>query len=177
MPKVKIPNTFPQRTSSRQKPPTTGRSKTQRTVRIKRYPVSPIPRRVEELQRIAAVDPGITTGLAFRVNEQILTCVGYSDDEVLKMLPKSLEYVVIERFQTGSRLDMYGLATIELVGQLVGWCKCLKIPYEVTTPQSRYPFMTEARGAVGGLIEPSEVAKHEVDALAHLLAWEYRNSQ
>lgn len=112
--------------------------------------------------------------MAFRLEGELHTIAVTTNDEVLKMIRK-MEFVVFEQFATSGRLSSPGLATIMLCGMIVGWCKALKIPYEAAIPQNRYTFMKEAQGAVGGLIVPSNVAKHEVDALAHLLAWEYRD--
>lgn len=114
--------------------------------------------------------------MAFRLEGELHTIAVTTNNEVLKMIRK-MEFVVFEQFATSGRLSSPGLATIMLCGEIVGWCKANKIPYEAAIPQNRYTFMKEAQGAVGpdGLIMPSNVAKHEVDALAHLLAWEYRH--
>lgn len=172
MPKVRLPTSqkYPtQRIAARHS------SGKPRTPKARKYPKSP-PVAPPSNARIAAVDPGITTGMAFRIGPKLATLAVFTDDEVLNML-EGFEFVVIERFATAGRLSTPGLLTIELVGQIIGWCKCNKVPYELVTPQARWSFMSEAQGAVGGLIEPSAVAKHEVDSLAHLLAFEYRNSR
>lgn len=145
-----------------------------RVPKIEHYPASPA--QAPSKLRIAAVDPGITTGMAFRINGKLVTCVGYNDEEVLDLL-HDLDFVIVERFQTAGRLSAPGLITIELVGAIKGWLRHQDIPYEIATPQARYAFMTEAFAniGVGKIIEPSKVAKHQRDALAHLLAAEYRH--
>lgn len=113
--------------------------------------------------------------MAFRIDGALHTCVAFSPTETLDMLELA-QHVVVERFQTSGRLSGPGLETIELVGAIMGYCYARNIPLSIASPQMRYSHMRDAQAAVGVLIEPSHVAKHEVDALAHLLAWEYRNA-
>lgn len=185
MPKVSMPppsqggrRVQPPKNSPYRRPPLVSkapRGSSNREPRI--YPKSPQPTPSIDL-RLVGIDPGYTTGMAFRIDGDLHTLVSYNDDDVLKML-KGVQMVVVERFATAGRLSAPGLFTIELVGQIVGWCKALKVPYELATPQARYAFMDYAKSQVGPgkLIERSKVSRHETDALAHLLAWEYRNRQ
>lgn len=125
---------------------------------------------------LIAVDPGITTGMAFWVNGQVRTCVAYNEKEVVELL-EGAKAVVVERFATAGRLSGYGLQTIELVGTIRGWCWAKGVEFFIATPQQRYPRMSEAEASVGWIITPSKVAKHEVDALAHLLAFDLREQK
>jgi hypothetical protein len=123
--------------------------------------------------KIIAVDPGYTTGMAFRLPDGILqTCVCTSKDEVLEMIQGWTNIVLIERFATGGTLSAPGLHTIELGAEIIGWCKAKKIEWLYRAPTQRYGGMPLARGAVGHLIPSSATAKHEVDALAHIFAYE-----
>lgn len=142
--------------------------------KIEKYPASPT--QIPTKLRLMAIDPGITTGMAFRIDGKLATCVGYSDEDVIDLI-HDLDVVVIERFATAGRLSAPGLLTIELVGQVRGWCRAQGIRCDVATPQARYMYMQEAYNNIGRgkLIEPSKVQQHERDALAHLLSWEYRN--
>lgn len=145
-----------------------------RVAKIDKYPASPA--QVPTSIKLCAIDPGITTGMAFRIGGKLATCVGYSDEEVLDLI-HDVDVVVIERFATAGRLSAPGLITIELVGQVRGWCRAQGIHCETAIPQARYAYMQEAINniGVGKLIEPSRVQQHERDALAHLLSWEFRN--
>lgn len=124
---------------------------------------------------MASIDPGMTTGLAFRLNGDLHTCVVTDEHEIFDLI-EGMEQVVIERFQTAGRLSAPGLITIELVGSVRGWCYAKGIPLTMQFPVDRYPFMREAQRAIGTVIQPSKWAKHEVDALAHLLTWEYKHA-
>lgn len=88
------------------------------------------------------------------------------------------EQVVIERFIGESRLNAVRTETIELVGGVRAWCHINGVKLDLPTPGMRYSHMNVAREACGPgkLIERSKWSKHEIDALAHLLAWEYRNA-
>ncbi len=108
--------------------------------------------------------------MAFYVEGQIRTCVAFSDREVLELLDGA-KLVIIERFATSGRISSYGLQTVELVGAIKGWCWSRGVDFHLSTPTQRYPQMGVAEQAVGSIITPSKFAKHEVDALAHLLAY------
>lgn len=123
--------------------------------------------------KLIAVDPGYTTGMAFRDPDgQLVTCVCTTRDEVLEMISGWVDLVIIERFATGGTLSAPGLHTIELGAEIVGYCKALKINWLYRAPTQRYSGMPFARGAVGHIMPSSPTAKHEVDALAHIFAYE-----
>lgn len=124
--------------------------------------------------KLIAVDPGYTTGMAFRLpNGNLQTCVCTSKDEVLEMIETWADLVIIERFATGGTLSAPGLHTIELGAEIVGYCKRKPaIPWLYRAPMQRYSGMPYARGAVGHVMPKSPTAKHEIDALAHIFAYE-----
>lgn len=119
-----------------------------------------------------AIDPGQTTGIAVRMNAGggvvTNTCVVTSAEEVWKYVA-GLEWsaVIIERFATAGYLSKYGLHTIEIVGGVKALCYTRALKLVVHTPQFRYPYMTEAKA----FLADREHMVHEVDALAHLLAY------
>lgn len=129
---------------------------------------------------LLAIDPGWTTGIASRVGGELFTCVvSYRDPKlVLDMIP-SANQVVVERFTTEGVLGAPGLDTIELVGAVYGFCYARSIPVEIAMPGSRYSHMQAAIQMEGKgpnyLIKHNATSKHEIDALAHLLAYEYRH--
>lgn len=176
MPERKMPAAAPWQKKSKRSP-----VRRAPVPKAEHYPASPAQKPTK--LRIIAVDPGITTGMAFRVNGKLATCVSFSEDEVLDLI-RDADIVVVEKFATAGRISMPGLVTTELVGSIRGWVRAHnkltphQTQFETATPQQRWAFMNEAIDNIGRdkLIEPSRVAKHERDALAHLFAWEYRNS-
>lgn len=123
--------------------------------------------------QILSFDPGYTTGVALRLaNGEYTTCVCTTREECLELITPGIQLVIVERFQTAGILSAPGLHTIELGSEIVGYAKALKIPWVRQQPTQRYQGMPLARGAVGKDIERSDVAKHEVDALAHIIAYE-----
>jgi hypothetical protein len=119
---------------------------------------------------ILAIDPGLSTGVALRSNGTLTTTTLHSNEAVWALFNKShVNVVVIERFATAGRLSSPGLATIELVGSIKGICYIQGILLHVHVPQFRYAWMDRAKALLQG-VEAHTV--HEVDALAHLLAYE-----
>jgi hypothetical protein len=129
---------------------------------------------------IAAVDPGWHTGMAFSLKGQLATCVALNETQVLQFLEQA-NYVIVEEFNTAGRLSNAGHDTIELIGQIKGFCKARGIGFELKLPTSRYAFLKQAQAMCGKdkLILKSSTSRHEVDALAHLLGWlsRYKNGQ
>lgn len=127
---------------------------------------------------LVAIDPGITTGYAARIQGKLFSCVCFTPEEVLDLI-EGAHTVVYERFATSGRISSYGLETVELVGMITGFCYARKIKTVRATPTMRYTHMNAAALMVGRgkLIEPSKVQQHQIDSLAHLLAFEYRNER
>lgn len=164
MPKVTIPprTVIPKRRPSRPAQP-------------RNYPTSP-PQAVPSNARLIALDPGWTTGCALRIDGKLYGVLCYSPAEVLELV-KGCQQVVIERFDTSGRLSAPARDTIDLVGQVKGLCWYLKIPLDIATPTMRYAFMTDAKKEIGKSIEHCADERHMIDALSHLLAFEYRQSR
>jgi hypothetical protein len=121
---------------------------------------------------VIAIDPGGTSGVAIRYPDgTIFTTACKAPEEVyaLIMLP-GIEQVVIERFAAVT-ISKYGLHTVRIVGGVYALCWEHKIPYTEHAPQHRYPFKKEAREILKG----RRVVIHEIEALEHLLRWEYDN--
>lgn len=120
------------------------------------------------LSKVMAIDPGLSIGVATNW-PGYNTCVFHDKYDLLTLIGNQLpDVVVVERFATGGRLSSYGLATIELVGIIQGYCFAKGIRFVTQTPSSRKAFMSDAKGL------KITTGPHELDALAHLLEWEYR---
>lgn len=135
---------------------------------------------------IVAIDPGQNVGLAVRfdnTNWGTLTIEKVPDaDDRFDLLLATLteqfdrgpcEMVVVESFKTMSRyLSKYGLETIELVGAIRALCWQRGVSVTLQMPIQRKPWENTAAAMVKARKRPA--TDHEVSALSHLLAYEYR---
>ena len=132
-----------------------------------------------------SIDPGGKSGVAFRLDDgKILTCVceslfdkntklRFDATELYEMLSlPNITHVIVETFQAQT-IDKYGLHTVRLVGAIEAICWYRKIPLTKHMPQDRYPFKEEAKEILQSFKRAYMV--HELDALAHLLRWEFDN--
>lgn len=121
-----------------------------------------------------AVDPGITTGLAFRIGDDIQTLAVRVDEytpitEVYDIVVAyQYDWICVEQFQTANVISRYGLRTAELVGAIEALAWVRKIKCYRRTAQHRLPCMNEAQI----YLKDHRVQDHQVDALAHLFAME-----
>lgn len=81
------------------------------------------------------------------------------------------DVVVFEIFSTSGRVDKYMIYTIELVGGIKATCFALNVRAVAHAPVHRYPYLQQAEDTIRGQAH----TRHEVDALAHLLAFEARD--
>lgn len=126
---------------------------------------------------ILAIDPGITTGLAWRAPDGSYHTATAKDSfqDVWKELdPGLIELVVYENF-SAQTISKYGLETVRLIGSIQGVCWARGIRTHVQQPQFRRAFLdaaskhlTTAHGASGFVV-------HQTDALAHLMAFIHHN--
>lgn len=122
---------------------------------------------------LLAVDPGPHTGMAFRLEDgsvDVQMIQGIEEVMALVLERKPAE-IAVERFATGGRMSGYGHETVEMVGVMRGLAFALGARFAKRTPQQRYAFMDDARAILN--TNNSKIESHRVDALAHLLSWEY----
>lgn len=131
-----------------------------------------------DYKNVLSIDPGGTTGLAIRNRNNItedrnwMTAVCTEWEELCDLITEGLEYVVIENFKA-EHISTYGLHTVRLVGGTMFVCRKLDIPLVIHQPQDRRSFITDAREML--VARGGKFMTHEVDALAHLLKWEFDN--
>lgn len=79
---------------------------------------------------------------------------------------------VFENFASGGLISKDGQATIRLIGAIELACHILHIQTVLQMPQERYGQLAQARLMIKQ--RGKTPVSHEVDALAHLLTYEYR---
>lgn len=121
---------------------------------------------------ILAVDPGITTGLAFNINGMYQTQAVTDPTEIYEYIQNNkFDVVVCEQFVTSNiHSHRYGIRTVEIVGGVEASCFLAGIPFHRRTPHQRLPAMRSAKAFLQAMRRP--FVDHEQDALAHLLIWE-----
>lgn len=130
---------------------------------------------------IIAIDPGLTTGMAFRFDNQNWATKTITPEagmlgvlsEITKREPS---LVVIEAYIGSAALNKYAIETLELIGAVRGVCLIRGVPVEKRIPAVRKlmeleagAFLTARKKAMRGVFN---YTVHEVSALAHLLTWE-----
>lgn len=118
---------------------------------------------------ILSVDPGVTSGLAMKLDQEIVTTCAFSDAEVLKFINNTKwDLVIYEDFNSGGRISKYGQNTIRLIGKIELLCTQKNIKTCKHQPQNRYCAISKA------IMQLKNVKhlKHENEALSHLFACE-----
>lgn len=126
-----------------------------------------------------AVDPGPHCGIAYIDKDGSYHTEMFHND-----LPSVIDYIVlaepaeivIERFVPydsrgpNSRMDRNKLDTVECQGAVQAVSIMLGCKLRWHTAQIRMPFLASARQILK--VGRAKIDSHEVDALAHLLAWQ-----
>lgn len=124
---------------------------------------------------VIAIDPGVTTGIAIKAEGRYITTIHRDRFEVWKLLSaaSSEATIVIEDFGTNI-INTNGLYTVRMIGavQAIAWLRGCTLVMQ--RPQFRKPWLNQAKEM---LLNEKPFVIHEVDALAHLLGWEYANSR
>lgn len=118
--------------------------------------------------RVMAIDPGGNTGIAWYLDGKIDSVCVPVTKAMSVIMDESIEFFVIERFATSGRISKYGIETIDLVGQVKGWCLAKGKTLTLQSPQSRRAWMERATNFLGA---KRRIDDHEDDALAHLFQY------
>lgn len=120
-------------------------------------------------EMILAIDPGGHSGVALRLpTGKLLTNTVTTPSELFNFFLEKPDLCVFEIFATGGRVDQHMIYTIELVGGIKAVCYALGIKAYAHVPQARNPWILQA----ADLLKGTEHTRHEIDATAHLLAFE-----
>jgi hypothetical protein len=131
-----------------------------------------------------AIDPGGTTGLAFRMPDlSVQTCKAQTQEQVWDYFIdiKPPDQVVLEEWQYfDGKVTPAGNFTADLCASIIGICYIMKIPLALRSPASRQPFQQQAEEwyrRQNHIKTVQKIHSHECDALAHLLTWEYMHPE
>lgn len=124
---------------------------------------------------IIALDPGGTTGIAYRVTgESVRTLVVFDEYQLYDWIEHrhdTIEQIIVENFVTGGTISSDGLDAVRKVGGILALAYLYGIPVDLRNSNTRYAFIPKAKAHLKET-KPNHVI-HEVDALAHLLQWEH----
>lgn len=123
---------------------------------------------------LMAVDPGGTTGLAYRVEIEgvfhYITTNEADKRELYKLiLEQKPDLLIVEQFASW-QINHHGLHTVELVGGIEAICWTNDIRCVRRTPQHRYPGVARATATLDAT--GKKYTEHQKSALAHIYAWE-----
>lgn len=119
---------------------------------------------------ILAFDPGVSTGVAVKMDDLYMTQVSNDPNDVCDMISHEVTCVVYEDF-AAEVLDHNGLFTVKVIGGLLAMCHYHKVKCVRHQPQYRYPWLDAAKEMQKTTVKRSGQGVHELDALAHLLAY------
>lgn len=144
--------------------------------------------REEVRMTLIAIDPGITTGVAIRVDthtssfetmyttkvqSEYMTLVIHRPRDLWDIFDKHQPTCVIfENFQSAGLISKDGQATLRLIGGIEAVTYRLGIPTCLQFPQERYGMLPAAHAMLKATGRKFLI--HEKDALAHLLLYEDR---
>lgn len=124
---------------------------------------------------VIGIDPGGTTGIAvlLPMNLGYITCTTSTPEQLYEFLwAQDYSHLVVENFQA-HKIDHNGLYTVDLVGACKAITYLKGAIYVKHMPQDRYAFKKAARE----ILKNRKVVIHEIEALEHLLRWEYDNAR
>lgn len=123
---------------------------------------------------LIAIDPGITTGIALKTEDnEYLTLVIHRPKDLWQLFDYHKPSVAIfEDFNSAGLISKDGQATLRLIGAIEAVTYRLNIPTCLQFPRERYGMMPLAKNML--IVSGVKFLTHQVDALAHLLLYEDR---
>lgn len=127
--------------------------------------------------RVVAIDPGGSNGVAIHDEKGYMTLTLTEPLELWKLLiAMKPDVAVYEDFLTNHRISQDGLHTVRVIGGILALCDLYGWQRVKHIPSHRKAFLRAAENTLKEVEKPKNVGttKHEIDALAHLLAYEHR---
>lgn len=125
---------------------------------------------------IISIDPGLTTGVAIRIGDDISVLELNPYQAVWKFLKNNIwDQVVCENF-TAQNISSYGIVTVRIVGGIECYCTLNNIPLTIQQNIMRIPYKPRALEMLIAKYGSKPPRDHRLDALAHLLRWEHDNN-
>jgi len=127
---------------------------------------------------VIAIDPGIRIGCAVCMDGPYRTCT-YDQSTLADFYDtlRAADRVILEDFDTGGRVDHNMLRTVQVIGGVKAVCLLHHVRFELQWPQERRSFIQDAIDLLKKqgrrVVNTKQEDNHEIDALAHLLAWEH----
>lgn len=116
---------------------------------------------------LLSIDPGVTTGIAFKLDEKYSTSLIKDQNEIWNLVRLPMwDVVIYENFKCVV-ISTYGLYTVRLIGGILASAMFAKHDVCKHEPIFRYSQQQKAKDML-----PKGTIIHEVEALAHLLAHE-----
>lgn len=118
---------------------------------------------------VFAIDPGITTGLAWKIHGIYKVAVAKDVRQVWEFIVTKPDLVLVEQFQS-TQISKYGLRTVELVGAVEALCWHLDIKCIRRVPQHMGIGVAPAVRWLRA--EGLPFLEHDKDALSHIMGYE-----
>lgn len=124
--------------------------------------------------KVLAIDPGLTTGLAWRLDDGTWSTMNCTEHMAVWRMVRSPMYawdhVILEDY-AGQLISKEGLQTLRIIGGVQDACDAANIPLTMEWPTERRWKLTDA----AALLKGQGATPHQKDALAHLLNWEAKH--
>lgn len=123
---------------------------------------------------VMAIDPGIVSGLAWKINGEYRVAVATNPTTVWEFIALAgtrPDLVLVEQF-AATHIARFGLRTVELVGATEALCWANKIECVRRTPQHMIPGVANAVRWLTANNKDVKTMEHHKDALAHIMAYE-----
>lgn len=132
-----------------------------------------------------AIDPGESTGICIKIDDKYMTCTlkdaDITDDKLHEMIC-AVDIVAYEDFMGYAshqmKVSSAGFYTVRLIGRIIEIATRNHKQLERRLPQNRRAFLGKAKDLLkSGQVSCIRPTRHECDALAHMLSYEYNQRE